>query len=255
MKKLNIITASDKGGSAKTTNALALISTSRNPDFAAKVKQDVEQIRVAAFSADPENTLAMKLLRGPGDPFTSMALHNINRQEGIENLINVLEEVSEADIVITDFPSNSLKILGKIVDDPKEYFDAYEEAGFTNYVLIPLDEHPDALQSLQSALSRFGTQPNYIVSFRPNEADPNDYSKSRSASYLTLAAKLRKEGANIIEWEFPLISGNMKSFANSKNLAYYDESLAMSIPLVDRIRLRKGHSSVVAFYQRLYNGS
>lgn len=252
MKKLNILTMSDKGGVSKTTNALGLISTARHPDFAHHVRQDKEAIKVAAFSADPENTLAMKLLRGPGDPFTSMALHNINRQEGIENLLNVLEEVADAGIVITDFPSNSLKVLGKIVDAPKEYFGAFEEAGFTNYVLIPLDEHPDTIQSLQSAMSRFGTQPSYIISFRPNETDPNDYSKSRSAAYLTLAAKLRKEGARITEWEFPLISGNMKAFAHSMNLAYYDEALALSMPMVDRIRLRKGHEKVIEFYRELY---
>lgn len=134
----------------------------------------------------------------------------------------------------------------------REYFSAFAEAGFTNYVLIPLDEHPDTLQSLQSAVSRFGNLPNYIISFRPNEANPNDYSKSRTSAYLTLAAKLRKEGASIIEWEFPLISTNMKAFANSHNLAYYDEALAKSMPLVDCIRLRKGHENVILFYRELY---
>lgn len=254
MKNLNITVVKNKGGVGATTISTFLTSVARSAEFPHWVKADKEAFKVAAYSADPENKHVLELFRGPGDPYTSIGLHNVNKQEGIDGILNVLEIHEEADIILTDFRANGLKFIGQITRDPETFFRYFEDAGFTNVVIVPLDGHPDSLEGFDFATSNYGKAPIYVAAHRSFESNQDDYSKSKNPNYYQLLGKVKKDGIRVVEWEVPFLSRMIEANAKLYRIPYLDEALIKtgSIPLADRGRFRRAVEEVTLLYRELY---
>lgn len=254
LPKLNIVVAQNKGGLGKTKTGIGFASVARNKDFAFQVGSPKEKLKVALFSADPENNKAMLAHMGsPGDPYTTFGMHNVNKREGIEDILNVLETYQDADIVITDFRANGMKFLGQITDDPEEYFELARELGFKTVLAVPIDGQQDSLQGLEFAQSHFGTVPIYVPVHRSTEADPIDYTRSRTKDYFNLVNEMRQSGKTVIEWDAPQLSKLVMNTAEALRFGMYDEGLieTRSIPIANRANIRSGYVRYLELYKQL----
>jgi hypothetical protein len=254
LPKLNIVVAQNKGGLGKTKTGIGFASVARNKDFAFQVGSPKGKLKVALFSADPENNKAMLAHMGsPGDPYTTFGMHNVNKREGIEDILNVLETYQDADIVITDFRANGMKFLGQITDDPEEYFELARELDFKTVLAVPIDGQQDSLQGLEFAQSHFGTIPIYVPVHRSTEADPAEYTRSRTKEYFTLVNEMRQSGKTVIEWDAPQLSKLVMNTAEAQRFAMYDEGLIETgtIPVVNRANIRKGYTRYLELYKQL----
>lgn len=207
--------------------------------------------KVAAFSADPDNALLLKLFEGPGDKYSSVALHDTSRQSGREDLLNIVEDVTDADVAITDFPSNSRNFISSIVPNTDDYFDIFKETGFKNAVVVPVTENPDAYAAAKTAFSEYGTNPTYVIAYQSTDANRNDYSLSRTQAMRKLVYERQAAGFDIIEFDVPRLSPSILTMADKHNIGYLDEALTQYLRMTDKIAYRDAVRRIAALLKEL----
>lgn len=218
--KVNINLMSNKGGVGKSEITIAVVSLLRNPEFQRKANLPAD-FKVAAFTGDTVNSHAVTCLGGDtGDAYTNIVQIDLGTREGADKLLNMVDTYPDANVLLTDFPANSLDALGLILDDPQDYFDSFEEEGYTNYVVLPLDAQPDSLASIIQAANLFGAAPHYIVAVNPRDTTSfktmyEEYSEKKDQIF---------EGKKFTEWNIPTFEPLIKTIAKKegKGTCYQD---------------------------------
>lgn len=254
-RKLNILCTQDKGGVGKSLTNVMLANVARSKEFAELVGFKKNYLQVAVFSADPENNETIKTLLGdPGDPYATFAMHNVNKQEGVDGILNAMETHSFADIILTDMRANGMKFMGQITEDPEEYFTTAVDAGYQSALVIPLDGQKDSLQGFNFAATNFGNLPIFIAAHRSTDHAPQDYTRSRTKEYFDIVNTMKKSGKTVVEWNVPQVSKIILGVAEQFKIGVFDERLIQTgaVPLADRGRFRKGYNQVLELYRELY---
>ena len=219
MKKTAIFMVNDKGGVGKTATFNSIVSLLCSNYFSEKTGHTPT---VAALSADPQNTASLQLLGGLSlDATKTVSLIDIDKADGRDELINLLDTYAMSNVIIVDFKANSIKVLQEVLGNADDFFQNYIDEGFDVVVLTPLDKTDDSANSIKVAVETYGDLPTYVTLINEYTVDKSDFNSVYHKAYKAKSLPALN-GYKHKEVSMPKMDGIVPKL-NAAQMAYFDD--------------------------------